>query len=53
MGALIELNYCILPRKGKLLLYCRYIAADCHYIIGKYNYITRKLLKCLGTLTGG
>ena len=40
MGALIKLYYYILK-----------IAADCYYIIVKYDYITRKLLKCLGTLT--
>ncbi len=53
MGALIELNLCTLPRKGKLPLDCRQIAADCHRVTAKCDHVTGILLRCPGTSTGG
>jgi len=45
MGALIELNRCTLPRKGKL-------PSDYRQIAAKYDYVTGISLRCPGTLTG-
>src|SRR6266700_2693936 len=46
MGALIELNRCTLPCKGKL-------PSDCRYVMAKCDHVTGKSLRCPGTLTGG